>query len=224
MHVRLLSVVMAAMFVASALLTGIVASASATAFPGFEDKAFYQNVTTFLVGAESIESFSTATASGPNGSLIAGEGHRDEGLCNCACWATNNFAYCQNTAKTTVGISTYWFDFLTSQWEARALRFFRRSSVGWQSGREATTFVERAVLPAGPGGRTFFEVSYVGDADPSAVASGGRQAEIVRGYTSGVSCVAHRLCDVQCAGVAMYEAWKKQCTMANATVSVSVTV
>ena len=40
----------------------------------------------------------------------------------------------------------------------------------------------------------------------------GRSVEVVRGYTSeGAQCDAAPLCNTQCAGVPMYEAWRATC-------------
>ena len=75
-----------------------------------------------------------------------------EAFCNCACFGAENFAYCQNTAHTTVGIATYAFSPFEQRWEARALRYFRAGSPGVEAGRIATNFVEDAILPEGPGG------------------------------------------------------------------------
>jgi len=65
-----------------------------------------------------------------------------------------------------------------------------------------------------PGGRAFFDIAYEGDmAEAEEDASGqSRSVEVVRGYTSdGVQCEAAPLCNAQCAGVQMYEAWRAKC-------------
>jgi hypothetical protein len=185
-------------------------SLRSSALKGFDDMARYQNATTLLVGAASIVSFSSASASGPTGATINGHGlPAPEALCNCACFAADNFAYCQNTAKTTVGISTFSYDPFSERWESRALRYFAAGSPGADANRTRTNFLERAVLPDGPGGAMFFEVAYTDDSTEAD--SSVRSAELVRGATSPIDCAAASLCDRQCGGVEQYAAWRAGC-------------
>ena len=72
-----------------------------------------------------------------------------EALCNCACFPLDDFVYCQNTARTTVGVSTFYFSPFTQRWEAKALRYFKENSSGLAAGRAHTSFLEQAVLPDG---------------------------------------------------------------------------
>ena len=113
-------------------------------------------------------------------------------------------------AKTTVGISTFALDGLSSppRWEASALRFFAAGTPGEHEGRNRTSFVERGRLPNGPGGPVYFDVSYVND---KAEDGSARSAEVVRGRTGAVSCSAAPLCDQQCAGAAQYAKWRSGC-------------
>mmetsp|Transcript_34837 Transcript_34837/g.93029 ORF Transcript_34837/g.93029 Transcript_34837/m.93029 type:complete len:250 (+) Transcript_34837:155-904(+) len=182
---------------------------------GYDDVALYTSASEKLVGALWLESFSSASAHGSSGESLVGHGlPAPEALCNCACFAESNFAYCQNTAKTTVGVSTYAYNGLAGQWEAHNLRYFKDDSPGAAAGRKGTTFVDHSVLPDGPGGRAFFDIAYEGDmAEAEEDASGqSRSVEVVRGYTSdGVQCEAAPLCNAQCAGVQMYEAWRAKC-------------
>ena len=183
---------------------------------GFADRALYQNASALFVGAQAIESFSSASVHGPSGGSIKGHGlPAPEALCNCACYAEDNFAYCRNTAKTTVGVSTFaWNPFSSGggRWEGRALRYFTAGSAGIQDGRVATNFLEQAVLPSGPGGPVFFEVAYTGDvAADEAASTPPRSAEMVRGFTGAVSCDAAPLCDAQCAGYLQYADWRAGC-------------
>ena len=172
-------------------------------------RADYANVTARLVGAMRIESFSSASASGPHGERVVGRGLMagGEAICNCACWAADDFAFCRNTAKTTVGVATYAYDPALRRWEARGLRYFGAGSPGLEAGRRATNFVADGVLPRGPGGPLRFYSTYVSDTD----GSGGRSAEIVRARTSAISCAAAPLCDVQCRDEGQYAAWKMRC-------------
>ena len=144
-----------------------------------------------------------------------------------------------------MGIATFAFNGLPSldgRWHGRALRYFSAGSAGAAAGRLGTNFLERALLPDGPGGALLFEVAYTSDVTAdrtagkergtgtaagsvaSAVIGGGegagtsgqqqeqrRSVELVRGLTTPVSCAAAPLCDVQCAGVAQYEAWRDGC-------------
>ena len=201
------------------LLIGLLSS-SASPLPGFDDLALYQNVTTRFVGAQAFVSFSSASAHGPHGSSVSGHtAPAPEALCNCACFALPDLVYCQNTAKTTVGISTFAFGSVSgasSGWTGRALRYFADGSAGAVAGRFYTSFLEAAVLPEGPGGPIYFEVAYTADTTASS-ASGlrgdqpTRSAEVVRGYTGPVDCAAAPLCNTQCAGVAQYETWRQGC-------------
>ena len=75
-----------------------------------------------------------------------------EAFCNCACFGADNFACCQNTAHTTVGVATHACSPFQRRWEARALRHFRGGSPGILDGRVGTNFLEDAILPEGPGG------------------------------------------------------------------------
>ena len=175
------------------------------AYPGYDDIELYRNASSKLVGAMSILSFSSASADGPHGSSISGHSlPAPEALCNCACYPLANFAYCQNTAKTTVGISTFSMD--GDKWISVALRYFAADSPGAKAGRTRTNFLERATLPQGPGGPMLFDVAYTSDGTINS-----HRAELVRGRTGGVSCDAAPLCDKQCAGVGQYEAWKAGC-------------
>lgn len=181
---------------------------------GFDDLPRYSNASTLLVGAAPIRTFSSASASGGNGSHINGHGlPAPEALCNCACFAAANFVWCQNTARTTVGVSTYHYDPFSLRWEGRALRYFTSSSHGATAGRDGTNFLERAVLPEGPGGAVYFDVAYTGDL----TADGTRSAELVRGATGPVSCEAAPLCNAQCAGVAQYQKWRHGCSPPSGT-------
>ena len=157
-------------------------------------RSLYSNATEMLVGAMRIESFSSARANGPIGENVTGHGliAGGEAICNCACYAADDFTFCRNTAKTTVGVATYAYDPQLRRWEARGLRFFRAGSPGAErQGRGRTSFVAEGVLPRGPGGPMRFYSTYVGDV----VADGdGRSAEIVRARTSGVACEAAPLC------------------------------
>jgi hypothetical protein len=196
-------------------LVCLAAATEATPLPaGYDDLALYMNASAQLVGAHSIDSFSSASAHGPTGSVVTGHGlPAPEAICNCACYAQSNFAYCQNTARTTVGVSTYAYNGLAARWEAHNLRYFAYGSAGAATGRNGTTFLEQSVLPDGPGGRVLFDIMYVGDTTEAAYGGGGlsRSAEVVRGYTSGVSCGAAPLCNTQCEGVEMYEVWRAKC-------------
>ena len=122
-------------------------------------------------------------ANGPIGENVTGHGliAGGEAICNCACYAADDFTFCRNTAKTTVGVATYAYDPQLRRWEARGLRFFRAGSPGAErQGRGRTSFVAEGVLPRGPGGPMRFYSTYVGDV----VADGdGRSAEIVRART-----------------------------------------
>lgn len=167
---------------------------------------------------------------GPAGQNTTGHGLlAPEALCNCGCHPLANFVYCQNTAATTVGVSTFALDPSSAavaatvgggagggagRWVSKALRYFRDGSPGQLAGRDATSFFENAVLPDGPGGAMYFEVAYLSDTAPPAVpgAAPARSAEIVRGVTSEVRCDAAPLCDAQCAGEPQYAAWKARCS------------
>lgn len=178
---------------------------------GYDDMARYANASTFFVGAQAIVSFSSASAHGPAARKISGHGlPAPEALCNCACHGADNFVYCANTAKTTVGVSTYAFDGFSSRWEATALRYFAAGSEGATAGRTPTTFAERAVLPDGPGGAMYFTVSYLSDSSRDGGESS-RAVEIVRGRTAGVRCEDAPLCDKQCQGEEMYAQWRAGC-------------
>ena len=57
-------------------------------------------------------------------------------------------------------------------------------------------------------------LAYVADVGEADDAGQSRSVEVVRGYTSeGVQCDAAPLCDTQCAGVEMYEAWRAACAL-----------
>jgi hypothetical protein len=192
----------------------VSASMPTVAQDGFDDLALYQKAAPLLVGAQPILSFSSASAAGPNGSVVDGHGlPAPEALCNCACWGLDNFAYCQNTAKTTVGVSTYFLD--GTVWRARGLRYFAAGSEGWRAGRIRTSFHEVARLPDGPGGQMLFDVSYLNDQESNVSLSSdeprARSAEVVRGRTGPVACSAAPLCNVQCAGVPQYDSWFQRC-------------
>ena len=201
------------------LLLGASSPTSAT-LPGFGDPALYQNASAALVGAQAFLSFSSASAQGPRGFNVTGHSAPGpEALCNCACFALDDFAYCQNTAKTTVGVSTFAYSPFSERWEGKALRYFAAGTPGDAAGRIGNSFLESAVLPDGPGGAIYLEVAYVGDVDNDAARCETevcRSAELIRGHTTPVSCTYHTLCDAQCAGVAQYEAWRKGCGRANA--------
>lgn len=182
---------------------------------GVDERTLYARASMRLVGAYSFSTFSSARFAN-DGSTVGHPLPGPEALCHCGCWAEDNFALCHNTAKTTVGISTYFFDPFLWRWSGRALRFFNHNSPGKISGRQRTNFLSNAVLPDGPGGRMIFDSTYLSDVDPTApaaaVASGAaRAAEVVRAATAAVSCNAAALCDVQCAGSAQYLAWKAAC-------------
>ena len=71
-----------------------------TGLPGFADFALYDNASRYLVGAQAFVSFSSAAAHGAAGGNVTGHGlTQPEALCNCACYALDNFAYCQNTVR-----------------------------------------------------------------------------------------------------------------------------
>jgi hypothetical protein len=192
------------------LLLALLVGQSGSSLPGFGDLPLYQNASRFLVGAQAFVSFSSASAHGARGQNLTGHvSPAPEALCNCACFALPDMAYCQNTAKTTVGVSTFAYNSaFDGRWTGRALRYFAGGSPGAEAGRFYTSFLESARLPDGPGGAIYFEVAYTADV----VAPGERSAELVRGHTGAVDCAAHALCDVQCAGVAQYEAWRKGCS------------
>ena len=87
-------------------LLGAVVSSLAAPLAGFGDMDMYRNASAHLVGAQAFVSLSDVAAHGPAGRNVTGSGFRVEAFCNCACFALDDFAYCQNTAKTTVGVST----------------------------------------------------------------------------------------------------------------------
>ena len=120
--------------------------------------ALYSQACSKLVGAQRIESFSSARASGPEGEQVVGRNlpSGGEAICNCACWSAAEFAYCSNTAKTTVGVATFAVDESLGRWETRGLRYFRAGSPGFLAGRSSTSFVADGVLPKGPGGPVIF--------------------------------------------------------------------
>ena len=199
------------------LIVGLVSMARADPLRGFGDLQLYRNASSQLVGAQAFVSFSSASAHGPLGQSISGHAApAPEALCNCACFALDDFAWCQNTAKTTVGVSTFSYSPFARRWEGRALRYFAEGSAGDLAGRGGNSFVETAVLPDGPGGAVYFEVAYVGDTSNDTVACGTqrpcRSAELVRGFTTAVDCAHAALCDAQCAGVAQYDEWRKNCS------------
>ena len=83
------------------LIVGLVAIARADPLRGFGDLQLYRNASSQLVGAQAFVSFSSASAHGPLGQSISGHAApAPEALCNCACFALDDFAWCQNTAKT----------------------------------------------------------------------------------------------------------------------------
>lgn len=182
---------------------------------GFADRQLYTAASARLVGVNRFETFSTARYA--NGKLESHELPFPEALCNCACWPADNFVYCHNTAKTTVGVSSFAYDPWQRQWIGKALRFFGPQSPGWASGRRETSFLGNARLPDGPGGAMYFDVAYINDqeadTDAAAAARGAAwpAAVLVRGKTSQVDCAAHELCDQQCAGVPQYTAWRASC-------------
>ena len=188
----------------------VLLSAPTTTLRGISDGALYQAASSRLVGALPMDSFSSARFS--NGSIVGHGLPSPEALCHCSCFAEENFAYCHNTAKTTIGVSTFYFDPFSWRWESRALRFFAAGSPGWESGREATNFLARAVLPDGPGGPMIFDSTYTSDIDAAARSGqAARGAEVVRATTEAVDCSVHALCDVQCDGAAQYAAWRSRC-------------
>ena len=199
------------------LVIALAAVAASHAPAGFDDLELYVNASRRFVGAQKFLSFSSASAHGPNGQVVDGHGlPAPEAFCACACHGIENFVYCQSTAKTTVGISTFWLESVDApdrdqvRWRGRGLRYFGAGSQGSKSGRTRTSFTETARLPDGPGGSIFFEVAYMNDDDAS-TSPHSRSAELVRGRTAPVSCDAHALCDRQCSGVAQYEAWRRDC-------------
>ena len=200
----------------TALVIALAAAAASPAPAGFDDLELYANASKHFVGAQRFLSFSSASAHGSDGQVVDGHGlPAPEAFCACACHGQDNFVYCQNTAKTTVGISTFWLESVDGldkevRWRGRGLRYFSAGSEGSKSGRTRTSFTETARLPDGPGGAIFFEVAYMND-DYTSTSPHSRSAELVRGRTAPVSCDAHALCDQQCSGVAQYEAWRKGC-------------
>lgn len=192
-------------------VAALLSSSGGSAVVNEVPRSLYSNATEMLVGAMLIESFSSARANGPIGENVTGHGliAGGEAICNCACYAADDFTFCRNTAKTTVGVATYAYDPQLRRWEARGLRFFRAGSPGAErQGRSRTSFVAEGVLPRGPGGPMRFYSTYIGDV----VADGdGRSAEIVRARTSGVACEAAPLCDEQCSDEAQYRSWKRRC-------------
>ena len=194
----------------AAILLGGVHSAPSP-LRGIGDYTLYEAASSRLVGVLPFTSFSSARFA--NDSVVGHGLPGPEAMCHCSCYAEGNFAYCYNTAKTTVGVATYWFDPFTWQWESRALRYFGPNLVSRENApRVATNFLARAVLPDGPGGRMVFDSTYTSDVDAAAAAGmAARGVEVVRAAADGVSCSAHGLCDVQCAGVAQYTAWRARC-------------
>jgi hypothetical protein len=85
--------------------------------PGFNSRNTYESVAQKFVGSQQILSFSHVSAS-----ASSTDGISAEALCNCECNATANFVACFNTAKTTVGVSTFSVDPYTRRWTASALR------------------------------------------------------------------------------------------------------
>lgn len=131
-----------------------------------------------------------------------------EALCNCGCTGEANFVACWNTAKTTVGVSTFSRDPFSAgkRWKTTALRIFGAGSDNINGSRKNTNFFESGDIPDGPGGQVFFEVAYLQDLEP----------RIVRGFTGPVSCASRSLCEKQCAGQPQFESWSIKC---NATAS-----
>lgn len=186
-----------------------LALAASYSYPGFDDLARYKNASLFLVGAFQIETFSSASAAGPDGANVHGHGlPAPEALCHCSCDALANMAYCRDTAKTTVGVATFYWDAFDDRWAGRSLRYFADGTAGAEAGRRRTSFLSRSVLPDGPGGPMLFDVAYAEDQTADASA---RSAEVVRGSTTSADCAAAPLCDKQCAGVPQYVAWKARC-------------
>jgi hypothetical protein len=101
---------------------------SPSSYAGFDDLNMYTNASASFVGAHQMVSFSVADG---NGKHVAGHGlPKPEALCNCECKAEANFVFCYNTAATTEGISTFYYNPLDSRWESSALRFFMPGTPG----------------------------------------------------------------------------------------------
>ena len=131
-------------------VAALLSSSGGSAVVDEVPRSLYSNATEMLVGAMRIESFSSARANGPIGENVTGHGliAGGEAICNCACYAADDFTFCRNTAKTTVGVATYAYDPQLRRWEARGLRFFRAGSPGAErQGRSRTSFVAEGVLP-----------------------------------------------------------------------------
>ena len=199
--------------------SGVLALAASVAaaspeLRGVDDRDLYDLAAARLVGAHEFTSFSVARFANGNASRQELAELGPEALCHCGCWGADNFVACHNTAKTTVGISTFWFDPWDWRWKGRALRYFGAGSPGYEAGRQATSFLATAVLPEGPGGSMVFDVAYANDLAPPV----GRSASIVRGRTGAASCGAAALCDLQCDGAPQYILWRAACRGKPATV------
>ena len=188
-------------------LAASVAAAASPELRGVDDRDLYAMAAPRLVGAHAFTSFSVARFANGSASRQELAELGPEALCHCGCWGAANFVACHNTAKSTVGISTFWFDPWDWRWKGRALRYFVAGSPGYEAGRQATSFLATAVLPAGPGGSMVFDVAYANDLAPPL----GRSASIVRGRTGAASCSAAPLCDVQCDGAPQYGLWRAAC-------------
>ena len=188
-------------------LAASVAAAAAPELRGVDDRDLYAMAAPRLVGAHAFTSFSVASFANGSASRQELQELGPEALCHCGCWGADNFVACHNTAKTTVGISTFWFDPWDWRWKGRALRYFGAGSPGYEAGRQATSFLATATLPAGPGGSMVFDVAYANDLAPPV----GRSASIVRGRTGAASCGAAALCDLQCDGAPQYSVWRAAC-------------
>ena len=111
-------------------VAALLSSSGGSAVVDEVPRSLYSNATEMLVGAMLIESFSSARANGPIGENVTGHGliAGGEAICNCACYAADDFTFCRNTAKTTVGVATYAYDPQLRRWEARGLRLRRPRS------------------------------------------------------------------------------------------------
>ena len=107
--------------------SGVLALAASVAaaspeLRGVDDRDLYDLAAARLVGAHEFTSFSVARFANGNASRQELAELGPEALCHCGCWGADNFVACHNTAKTTVGISTFWFDPWDWRWKGRALR------------------------------------------------------------------------------------------------------